>query len=204
MSDARRSSNNPCQILSRVYSLNKSYTKKLVIGLEYNSIIDERYTPVLRLISNDFTGITFTYDGWQDLKESFEDIVNYFCGRHSTLKDQKIYGEGWILRFTESQQEKAVELEEDRKLGSAGYGKRFRHSILLKFDTFKSLYRYIQKWIDTQFEYSNSISRSVSVLANEVCEGIENKTTLMFASQVVDRLNIGLSHIIWMMCRLIC
>ena len=31
----------------------------------------------------------------------------------------------------------------------------------------------------------------MSVLANEVCEGIENKTTLIFASQVVDRLNIG-------------
>ena len=96
MSDARRSSNNPRQILSRVYSLNKPYTKKLVIGLEYNSIIDERYTPVLRLISIDFTGVTFTYDGWQDLKKSFEDIVNYLCGRDSTLKDQKIYGEGWI------------------------------------------------------------------------------------------------------------
>ena len=93
MSDARRSSNNPCQILSRVYSLNKSYTKKLVIGLEYNSIIHERYTPVLRLISNVFTGITFTYDGWQDLKKSFEDVVKYFCGRDSTLKDQKTYGE---------------------------------------------------------------------------------------------------------------
>ena len=31
----------------------------------------------------------------------------------------------------------------------------------------------------------------MSVLANEVCEGIENKTALMFESQVVDRLNIG-------------
>ena len=81
-------------------------------------------------------------------------------------------------------------MEEDKKLGSAGYGKRFRHSILLKFDTFKSLYRYIQKCIDNQFEYLNSISCSVSVLANEVSEGIENKTTLMFASQVVVRLNI--------------
>ena len=197
MSDAQRSLNNPCQILSRVYSLNKSYTKKLVIELEYNSIIDERYTPVLRLISNDFTGITFTYEGWQDFKKSFEDIVNYFCGRDSTLKDQKIYGAGLILRFTESHEEKAVELEEDKKLGSAGYGKRFRHSILLKFVTIKCLYRYIQKCIDAQFEYLNSISRSVSVLANEVCEGIENKATLMFASQVVDRLNI--SHVSYYM-----
>ena len=84
-----------------------------------------------------------------------------------------------------------------KKLGSAGYGKLFRRSILLKFDTFKSLYRYIQKCIDTQFVYLNSTSRSVSVLANEVCEGIENETTLMFASQVVDRLNIG--HVLYYM-----
>ena len=80
---------------------------------------------------------------------------------------------------------------EDKKPGSAGYGKCFRHSILLKFVTFKCLYRYIQNCIDAQFEYLNSIRRSVSVLANEVCEGIENKTILMFESQVVDRLNIG-------------
>ena len=55
--------------------------------MEYNSIIDERYTPVLRLISNDFTDITFTYDGWQDLKKSFEDIVNYFCGLNKSLQE---------------------------------------------------------------------------------------------------------------------
>ena len=56
-------------------------------------------------------------------KKRFEDIVNYFCGRESTLKDQMIYGEGWVLRFTESHQEKNIELEEDKKPGSAGYGK---------------------------------------------------------------------------------
>ena len=114
----------------------------------------------------------------------FKKKFRRYCQLDGTLKDQKIYRDGWVLRFTESHQEKAIELE-DKKPGSAGYGKRFRHSILLKFVTFKCLYRYIENCIDAQFEYLNSIRRNVSVLANEVCEGIENKTALMFESQVV-------------------
>ena len=85
------SSNNPRQIVCRVYSLNELYTKRLVIGLEYNSIIDKRYTPVLRLISNDFTGITFTYKGWQDFKKSFEDIANYFCDCDCTKEPEDLW-----------------------------------------------------------------------------------------------------------------
>ena len=82
-------------------------------------------------------------------------------------------------------------MKEEIKPGSAGYGKRFRHSILLKFLTFKCLHRYIQSCIDTQFEYLTAISRRVSVLARDVCESIENKTTIMFKSPIVDKVNIG-------------
>ena len=35
------------------------YEKTYYIGLEYDNITDERYKPVVRLISNDFAGVAF-------------------------------------------------------------------------------------------------------------------------------------------------
>ena len=119
--------------------------------MEYDNITDERYKPVVRLISNDFAGVAFSYNGWQDFKKSFEDVENYFSNRDDSLRDQKIHGDGWVLRFTHH--DKAVEVEEeDQKRGLVGYKKRFRNSIILKFVTFKCFNRFMQKCIDTHFE----------------------------------------------------
>ena len=80
--------------------------------MEYNNITDERYKPVVRLISNDFAGVAFSYDGWQDFKKSFEDVENYFSNRDNSLSDQKIHSGGWVLRFTEANHDdKAIEVE---------------------------------------------------------------------------------------------
>ena len=96
------------------------------------------------------------------------------------------------FKINRQRSRKSYQLEGGKKKpGSAGYGKRFRHSILLKFLNFKCLHRYIQSCIDTQFEYLTAISHRVSVLARDVCESIENKTTIMFKSPIVDRVNIG-------------
>ena len=120
-----------------------------------------------------------------DFKKSFEDVENYFSNRDDSLRDQKIHGDGSGLRFTEAHHDKAVMVEDkDQKRGLVGYKKRFRHSIILKFVTFKCLNRFTQKSIDTHFEYLNSIARSVGILAQEVCDDIENKVSLSYEAQI--------------------
>ena len=94
------------------------------------------------------------------------------------------------FKINRQRSRKSYQVEGGKKPGSAGYGKRFRQCILMKFLTFKCLHRYIQSCIDTQFEYLTAISHRVSVLARDVYESIENKT-IMFKSSIVDKVNIG-------------
>ena len=77
-----------------MYTLNKSFTKKIIVGLEYDESAgrfdDEYYKPVVRLLSNDLEGVAFLYNDWEEFKTSFDDIDKYFRGLDNSLKDQKI------------------------------------------------------------------------------------------------------------------
>ena len=121
------------QVFCTLYALNKSFTKKVIIGLEYDEIIDaiddECYKPVIQLVANDFKGVAFSCDDWEDFKTSFNDVDKYFRGLNNDLKDQKIDGNGWTLKFITSQ-DKAIEIEEDRRPGVDRI-KRFRHSLII-------------------------------------------------------------------------
>ena len=110
---------------------------------------DECYKPVVRLLPNNFEGVAFSCDDWEDLKNSFNDIDKYFRGLDTGLKDQKIYGNGWILEFTTSHQDKAIEIEQDRWPG-VGRIKRFRHSLIFEKVTFDCLQEFIVKCADSR------------------------------------------------------
>ena len=135
MADLPRTVQHAPQVFCTLYPSNKSFTKKIIVGLGYDEtadkLEDECYKPVVRLLSNDFEGVAFSYDDWEDFKTSFNDIDKYFRGLDTGLKDQKIYGNGWILKFTTSHQSKAITIEEDRRPG-VGRIKRFRHSLIIK------------------------------------------------------------------------
>ena len=106
MSDLPRTIQHAPQVFCTLYRLNKSFTKKVIVGLEYDETADkldnEGYKPVGRLLSNDFEGGAFSCDDKEDFKTSFNDIDKYFRGLDTGLKDQKIYSNGWILKFTTS------------------------------------------------------------------------------------------------------
>ena len=72
---------------------------------------------MVRLVSNDFEGVEFSCDDWKDIKTSFNDVDKYFRELDNGLKDQKIYGNNWTLKFTTSHQDKAIEIEKDRRPG---------------------------------------------------------------------------------------
>ena len=84
MADIPRIVQHAPQVFCTLYPLNKSFTKKVIVGLEYDEtadkLDDECYKPVVRLLSNDFEDVAFSCDDWEDFKPSFNDIDKYFCG----------------------------------------------------------------------------------------------------------------------------
>ena len=159
---------------------------QVIVGLEYESVgsfDDEYYKPVVRLLSNDFEGVAFLYNDWEEFKTSFDDIDKYFRRLDNNLKDQKIYGNGWTLKFTTSHQDKAIEIEEDQRPGIRRI-KRFRHSLVMKKVTFGYLQEIIVKCVDTRLKYLNSIASSGRYLNSEFMEFIKNKSGLMHEAQI--------------------
>ena len=136
------------QYTPQVFCTLYAFTEKIIVGLKYDESVgrfgDECYKPVVRLLSNDFEGVAFLYNDWKEFKTSFDDIDKHFRGLDNSLEDQKIYGNGWTLKFTTSHQDKAIEIEEDRRPG-IGRIKWFRHSLVMKKVTFDCFQEFIVK-----------------------------------------------------------
>ena len=78
----------------------KSWTKKVLGGLEKDLICDGQFKPVFCILSNDFEGIVFNVKDSQDFQISFEDIEKYFNGEDCNYMDCTINGRCWTFRFT--------------------------------------------------------------------------------------------------------
>ena len=77
------------QLLRMVYGLNKSYTKKITIGLE-NKKIGGEFIPVIRLSADDFIGIPLTASDWHLFEENFPVIEQFFETEEDNMLDKKI------------------------------------------------------------------------------------------------------------------
>lgn len=173
----------PHQLFCAFYPLNKSYSKKIVVGLEYDFLNDEYFKPVVRLLNSDFTGIAFSYDGWQELKSNFFEISNYFSGVTENSDGQKIYGTGWTIKFTRGHQDKAIIIEDDRTPNQSKIlRRRTRRSIVLKRATFDCLNEYISKCIDIRLDCLLAISGNVSFAVKKIVEYIVNRSRLDMAN----------------------
>ena len=95
------------QLFSSIYGLNKTYTKKVLVGLEYD---DEKriFAPKVQLVGNDFIGIGFNPVEWRSLVNTFPHIDEYFRSYSTSYTDQQIVGCSFILRFTTAHSDKAI------------------------------------------------------------------------------------------------
>ena len=46
-------------LLTTLFTLNKSWSKNVIVGLEYGDIEDQIFKPMVRLIAKDYDGIAF-------------------------------------------------------------------------------------------------------------------------------------------------
>lgn len=124
-----------------VYGLNKSFTKKISIGLESKSLTEFR--PVVRISGKDFDGIKFVIDDWKLLVTKLDTLESWFYGGSSeknkkkhfiecgavTISMVKIYDTDSILF------EEQPELKDDDEPTS----KRYRKTIMIQKNTFLNL-----------------------------------------------------------------
>ena len=104
------------QLLPMVYGLNKSYTKKITIGLE-NKKIGGEFLPVMRLGADGFVGILLTVSDWRLFEVNFPVIEQFFETEYDDMLDKKIPFRRFNIRLIMSYGDKAFELvEEDSQI----------------------------------------------------------------------------------------
>lgn len=169
-----------------VFSLNKSYSKKLFVGLECNSITKVECEPVVRLIANDFHGIKFTVETWKKFTESFNEISKWFYDDTKiALLDTKIFGEGWNVRFSRSYSQKSIEIEEVLLSSAAEQEKRFKRSIVMTEVSFNHLKNYLNKCINLKLKYLQNVSNSVGKIILDILNNVFLEVTTAHEAQLL-------------------
>lgn len=161
------------QLFSSIYGLNKTYTKKVVVGLEFDEV-KRLFAPKVRLIGNDFIGIAFNPMEWSSLTNSFPHIDAYFGSYTNNYADQQIVGCNFSLRFTTAHSDKAVQIEEllqPARIGDCAQvipvKKQYKRSIVMKRATFEKL-RHIIHCVRAKLDYLDSIESSVEYFADQL------------------------------------
>ena len=128
------------QLLPMVYELNKSYTKKITIGLE-NKKIGGEFLPVVRLSADDFVGIPLTVSDWRLFEENFLIIEKFFETEDGDMLDKKIPFSHFRIRLIISFGDKAFELveEENSQTSDQPPTKQYRRCLIFKKVTFDIL-----------------------------------------------------------------
>lgn len=160
------------QLLASIYGLNRTFTKKILVGLEFD---DEKkfFVPIVRLIGNDFVGIAFNPSDWTIFTNTFRHIDEYFSSYTSNYADHQMVGGNFSLRFTTAHNDKAVQIEEllspakcDASTNLAPI-RKYKRSIVMKKTTFDRL-KVIVGCISVRLQYLKNIESSVEFFANEL------------------------------------
>lgn len=137
----------PQLFLPTIYGLNKSFSKKVYIGIEVG--LDGIGQVAVRLTGNDFAGVAFSVKGWEQLLATFPRVSKFFStGRdHLDLLDQKITGREFSVRFVICHRDKAVEIQEEiscKNDDGPPAAKKYKQSIVMKSSTFAILQKYVE------------------------------------------------------------
>lgn len=179
-------------LCSTVYGLNKSFSKKTMVGIEVSSKGEMEI--VIRLIGNDYAGVRFTPTQWKHFTDSVADIDNYFQTYDKSGVDSKIVGPGFVIRFTISYGDKAIEIEEIQGQETACPPvKRYKRSIVMEqttYDGLKSLLRCIRAKMENcgrMMEFADIVVRELGKIMREKFESMEESQVIMLSTFDVRR-----------------
>ena len=174
----------PHPLFPTIYGLNKSWSKKILVGLEYDKFGDEYYKPSVRLLNDDFKGIRFTISDWAEFRNIFEDISKYLRGGANELLDHKYYGKNWTLKFVFTHGEKGIQIEENHGSCNGAVVKKYVRGMALKKVTFDTLSEHLWKCIEDKLNYLQSISKYASCVAHEILDFLTTEAALQNDAQI--------------------
>lgn len=160
------------QHFSAIYSLNKTYTKKVLVGLEFDEI-QRLFAPKVQLIGNDFIGIAFNLMEWRSLTNVFTHIEEYFGSYSNNYADRQMVGCIFSLRFTTAHSDKAVQIEEliqparNSDWAQVMRVKKYKRSTIMKRPTFEKL-KQIMDCLRVKLDYLDSMKKSVEFFADQL------------------------------------
>ena len=155
-------------MISSYYGLNKSYGKKILTGLEVNEDGPEKwFSIVIRFLGNDHTGLSISPDGWQEMKNLFPIIQEDFSTNNVAPYIESRSTKDFLLRFTYSHFDKAIEISENLTSYHHHEKKAFRKGIVFKKITFDTLRR-LTPVIDDKIAYLREICNSVGELYEKI------------------------------------
>ena len=169
-------SSGPCSLpqllFPTIYGLNKSFSKKIYMGLSVGQEGDVELE--LRIIGSDFNGVRLS--SFENFSSTFEIISRFFAsGKNDrSMLDQKLVGCGFNVRFVISHKEKAIEIEEDVSSMPPKMRKKYRRNVILKETTF-SMLEEDQPLLEARAAYYVKIAASYNFVMEAIVQkGEEN------------------------------
>ena len=177
-------------IFAQIYGLNKSWTKKIIVGLEYTDGDAAKFEPIVRICDKNAQGIKIKLEEWILFKSMFQNISKYFNGECDSLQDSEYHGSSWRMKFTFSYRERAISIQEMLNNTHRPCGvmltPQFEHNIVMKKVTFDTLSEHIVKLVDQHLEELQRIADAASMMVPKVCDHIKLEASMENDAQIQE------------------
>lgn len=150
----------PHLVMAVLYGLNNSYGKIITMGFQL-STISGILSPVIKVINNNFSGLTLSADDWNVFKSDYAWISSYFGARGAEAEEMsgsRVEHSSHDTLLTTCYQHRAVTFTEKNnnendgnEEPSAKRGRRYTPNIVLQRTTFENLVA-ISRCIDIHLE----------------------------------------------------
>lgn len=163
------------RLLSSVYSINSSQTKKVVISLEYDNKF-QQFEPKLRLTGNDSNEVPFTVEEWGELRSIFGDINLFYGSYRQTTLGERLSTNKHSVKLFMWNSDRAIEITEicDEVDDGQTRKKKYVPAIIYKFTTFENLTK-IVRCIDNKFTELKNVADVLDRVIDEFVKYLEVK-----------------------------
>lgn len=174
-------------LYAKTYTLNKSRTKKISVGLEYNDD-SMNLTPAIRFADKESVGIKINLDEWDKLKKMFGNIEQYLEGGCDQLRDSEYHGSSWKMKFTFSHFDRAISIQEVLNNTHRPFGvlvtPTYQQNLVFKKVTFDTLKQHVVKLVDKHLDQLKLIADATTRMVKKVVDYVALQASMQNDAQI--------------------